>query len=178
MKRVEIGDREAEHVGNLGRASIGALGPVYQLGSLLRGDFAWVLIATQDPGNCLLLRQLQLARIELGMEQQVDSEVEHLVAVRFETRPGHGTRVHICCGFNLRGLGFKQVVQRVAVHLRRAAGAPNLPIQAGKARLGCGQVAAAAMHLDEAIDKRQLVVFLEQKAGHRSAAPPGAARPA
>ena len=69
---------------------------------------------------------MQLFRVELGMEKQVHGQREYLIGIALERIPRHGSRVLVALGLNVRGLGFEQIVECVAVDLGGSAGAPGL----------------------------------------------------
>ena len=131
---LQVGQRDGADGGELRLARVGTVGAVDQLGRFALGDSVLIVVAANDRRGFLLLRQLQLFRAEFGMKEQVHGQRKDLVGIALERVPRDRGRIVVAVGLNVRGLGFEQVVHRVAVHLRGAAGAPRLAVEADQGR--------------------------------------------
>ena len=105
----------------------------------------------------------ELFRAEFGMQEQVHGERKDLVGIALERIPREGGGVFVARGLNVRGFGFEQIVEGVAVHFGCAAGAPGLSVETDEARLGGVLVARAAGNEDRAGDEGQFVIFLQEE---------------
>ena len=159
---LQIGKSDFADSGEFGLPRVGTVDAVDQLGRFALGNSILIVVAAHNARGLLLLRQLQFFRTEFGMEQEVHGQRKHLVGIALERIPGERGRVVVALGFNVRGLGFEQVIHGVAVHLFRSAGAPRLLINPDEAGLGGIDVARAAGYEHRAGDERQFMVLLEE----------------
>ena len=162
VPRLQVVHRNRADSSQLRLPCVRAVGAVHQLGRLAAGNLVFLVVAPDNPRGHLLLRQFELFRAELRVKQQVHGERKHLVGVAFERVPRHRRGIHVSPGFNVRGLGFQQVIQRITAQLRSAAGAPRLPIKRHQPRFGRILVPLAARNQHRAVNKRQLVILLQK----------------
>ena len=129
MELLQVGNGDCHHARQLRCAAVRIGGPINKLRRLAARDLSYVVVSSNDAGSHLLLREIELARIELRMHQQVRRKTKDGVEIRLEARPAHARRVNVAVGLHLRSLGLQQVVHRIAGFARRSAGTPDISIQ-------------------------------------------------
>ena len=101
--------------GQLGLPGVGTVGSIDQLGGFAAGDLLFVVVAPDNARSLLLLGQFQFFGTEFGVQKQVQSQGKDLVRIALERIPGKSGRIHVSAGLDVCGLGFEQIVQRIAV---------------------------------------------------------------
>ena len=130
--------------GQLRLAGVGRVGAVDELGGFAAGDLAFIVVAADDARGHLLLGELELFGGEFGMKKQVHSQREDLVGVGLERVPGERRGIDVAGGFDVRGLGFEQVVEGVAARSWRCRWCARSAIEIDEAGFGGVFIARAA----------------------------------
>ena len=153
-------DRRHRGVGRL--LHVRRLRAVDDLLELAEEDGQRVVVLPRDLGHHLVLRHLQLHRVEGRLAQHLGEELQHLGEVLGQAGERGAAGGLADRGLDRRGAALEQVVELVAGALLGAAGAQHLAGQLGEPGLGRRLEARAGADDGGGLDQRQLVV-LEQE---------------
>ena len=152
--------RDRIHGVVLGDASVGTVRAIGERGGFTPGNLIGIVIAARDGGAHLPLGESKLVIAKSRIFEHVEHDVEDIVEVAFQARPGKAGGVESAAGFDFGSAGFKKIIEFVAALAGGPAGAPGLAIDANQPDLVSGFNPRAATNANGAIDEWELMVFL------------------
>jgi len=160
---IQVVERDGGDGGQLWLMRVRRVGAVDELGGFTAGDLVLFVVAADDAGGDLLLRELELFRREVRVQKQIEGKRKDPIGVGFERVPGERGGIDVAAGLDVGGLGLEEIVEGVAADFGGARGAPALAVKRDEAGLGGVNIALTAGDRDRSRDEGQLVILLEEE---------------